>query len=130
MYRYVCLTLVFTLSSQASLSQAPSLTKKQLAVRQKAQSLSPQAPISVLEIGAPEEFGTFISSSDESFVFYDVDRKANVALKYSDVRKIKDGYGGYNSARGRHTDHTKAIVITLVVIGALGAIIGAAAATK
>ena len=121
---------MFTVSFQASLSQAPALTKKQLAVRQKAQGLSPQAPISVVEIGAPEEFGTFISSNDEGFVFYDVDRKANVILKYSDVKKIKDGYGGYNSVQGRHTDHTKAIVITLVVIGTLGAIIGAAAAAK
>ena len=84
----------------------------------------------MIEIGAPEEFGTFLSSSDESFVFYDVDRKANVTLKYRDVKKIKDGYGGYNSVRGRHTDHTKAIVITLGVVGALGAIIGAAAAAK
>lgn len=59
-----------------------------------------------------------------------MDRKTEVTLKYAEVRRIKDGYGGYNSVRGRHTNRTKTIVIVVAVAGALGALIGAAASAK
>lgn len=59
-----------------------------------------------------------------------MDQKQDVTLKYDDVKKVKDGYGGYNSIQGKHTDRTKRLVIVLVVVGVLGAVIGAAAAAK
>jgi len=46
----------------------------------------------------------------------------------TDVKKVAGGYGGYCSARARHTDHTKPVVMTLVVVPVLGAVIGAPAA--
>lgn len=110
--------------------QAVPLPKSVIAVKQKAESLAPQAHITVVRVGSPEEFGNFISYGQESFTFYDVDQKQNVTLKYEDVKKIKDGYGGYNSARGKHTDRSKRLVIVLVTVGVIGAVIGAAAAAK
>ena len=72
----------------------------------------------------------FLSRDQEGFTFRDIDSKIDVTMKYSEVRKLKNGYGGYNSIKGRHTDRTKAIVVTVAVLGALGALIGAAAAAK
>ena len=89
--------------------QVVPLSKEVAAVKRKADTLTPDAPISVIPIHAEEEYGNFVSSNAEEFTFYDVDRKAEVTLKYAEVRKIKDGYGGYNSIRGRHTDRTRAI---------------------
>jgi len=71
-----------------------------------------------------------VSCGREDFTFYDVDGKAEVTLKYADVRKIKDGYGGYNSIQGRHTDRTKAVLVGVAVMAALGAAIAAAASAK
>lgn len=122
------LIVCFAVSSNAQ--QSTSLSKQVLAVRKKVESLPPQAHISVIRIGAPEEFGNFISSNQEGFTFYDVDQKSDITLKYEQVRKVKEGYGGYNSIRGRHTDSTKQLIVLIAVAGALGALIGAVAAEK
>ncbi|WP_263417262.1 hypothetical protein [Terriglobus albidus] len=125
----VCILISSTnLASVAQ--QAPALSKTALAVKHKAEGLTPQAHITVIRIGAPEEFGCFISHSQDGFTFYDVDQKQDVTFRYDEVKKIKDGYGGYNSIQGRHTDRSKGIIIALVLVAVLGALIGAAAAAK
>ena len=128
--RILVVLLVSILALTSSAQQAAPLSKKAAAVKRKADTLTPHAPISVIPSHAEEEYGNFVSSDAVGFTFYDVDRKTEVTLKYADVRKIKDGYGGYNSIRGRHTDRTRAIIVVVAVIGALGAVIGAVAAAK
>ncbi len=123
-----CLLLVS--ASNASARQAPPLPRQAAAVKQKVDHLSPDAPISVLRVRGPEEYGKFLSNNQESFTFYDVDLKKNVTLSYAEVHKIKDGYGGYNFVQHRHTDRTKALIITAAVIGGLAILIGAAAAAQ
>ena len=122
--------LIWLVTLTSSAQQAAPLSKQAAAIKRKADTLTPRAPISVIPIHAEEEYGNFVSGNAEGFTFYDVDRKTEVTLKYADVRKIKDGYGGYNSIRGRHTDRTKAIIVVVAVTVALGALIGAVAAAK
>lgn len=71
----------------------------------------------------------FVSGNGESFSFYDVDRKMDVSLRYEDVKKVKDGYGGYNHLRGRHVDRTRAHVVVAIFAGALVALVVVAALT-
>jgi hypothetical protein len=127
-----CLTLVVLLSLVVSgtAQQTGTLSKTAAAVKQKAESLAPQAAITVVRKDTEEEFGTFVSNDAGSFTLYDVDLKRNVTLQYSEVNKIKDGYGGYNSFQHRHTDRTKNLVIVAVVLGGLAALIAVAAASK
>lgn len=110
--------------------QAPATSKTAAAVKYKVEGLAPRAHITVMRTGAPEEFGDFISHTQDGFTFYDVDQTQNVTLKYDEVKKVKDGYGGYNPIRGRHTDRSKGLIIALVTIGVLGAVIGAAVTAK
>lgn len=125
----VCILITgMTLTSVAQ--QAPATSKTATAVKQKVEGLTPQAHITVIRTGAREEFGDFISHSQDGFTFYDVDQKQDVTFRYDEVKKIKDGYGGYNSIQGRHTDRSKGLMIALVLVGVLGALIGAAAAAK
>jgi hypothetical protein len=128
--RVIAIFLIAAVALSSSAQQGPSLSKKAEAIKRKVESLAPHAPISVIPVQGPEQFGQFLSKDQEGFTFRDVDRNIDVTRKYSEVRKVKNGYGGYNSAQGRHTDHTKGIVISAIVIGALGALIGAAAAAK
>jgi hypothetical protein len=106
------------------------LSTKAAAVKRKADALSPQAPISVVRLNADEEFGRFISNDQEGFTFYDIDRKADLTLRFETVKKIKDGYGGYNHAVHRHVDRRKSLIIVATVAGGLVLLIIAAAAAK
>jgi hypothetical protein len=125
--RIPAIFLIATCVPTGSAQQVAPLPKTAAALRRKVGTLTPHAPISVIRVHAEEEYGNFMSSDQEGFTFYDVDRKADVTLKYIDVRKIRDGYGGYNSFGKKHTDHTKAIIIGAVVMGGLVALIAAAA---
>lgn len=100
-HQIVPLLLIFIVAATSSAQQSPTLSKRESAVKLKVDHLLPQAPISVLRFHADEEFGRFVSNDQVGLTFYDVDRKADVTLTYAEVKKIKDGYGGYNSvARG------------------------------
>lgn len=128
--RAVAASLIISTTVTAGAQQSPNLSKRVQAVRQKVDSLVPHARISVIPVHGDEEFGEFLSHDENGFAFRDIDRNAEVTLKYSDVRKVKSGYGGYNSARGRHTDHTRAIIIAAILLGGLGALIAAAATAR
>ncbi len=128
--RAVAAMLMIAVAMTAGAQNPPTLSKKAEMIKRKADALSPHSPITVILLHGTEEFGEFLSNDQEGFTFQDIDRKTDVTLKYAEVRKLKNGYGGYNSARGRHTDHTKVIIVTVAVLGALGALIGAAAAAK
>lgn len=119
--------LISLLALTTSAQQIPPLSKKAAAVKRKADTLGPHSAISVIPIHGEEEYGNFLSSSAEELTFYDVDRKTEVTLKYIEIQKIKNGYGGYNSMSGRHTDRTKAVIAVVAVLGVLGALIGAVA---
>ncbi len=105
----------------------PVLSKRAQAVKEKAEHLQSGATISVVRIGADEEFGRFLASGPESFTFYDEDLKLKVTLPYEGVKKIKDGTGGYNPLRHRHVDRTRSLVIVVLAAGVLVALIAAAA---
>ena len=128
--RFVAAALIVAIAVTANAQQTTALPKRAEAVKRKAGSLVPHSPISVIPLQGDEEFGEFLSSGQEGFTFHDIDRKSDVTLKYTEVRKLKNGYGGYNSARRAHTDRTKAIIVAVVVLGGLGVLIGATATAR
>lgn len=130
LYKFLAVLFLLTTTLPGISQQAAPLSRRAAAVREKAKSLSPHAAISVVPEQGEEEFGNFVSSGPQSFTFYDIDRKTEVTFDYVNVRKIKDGYGGYNSVRRRHTDRTKALIIRFAVLGGLAALIVAAAAAQ
>jgi hypothetical protein len=96
-------------------------------IQTKISHISPNAPISVIPLHGEEVFGDFVSSDRESFTFYDVDHKVNTTLRYEEVKKIKNGYGGYNRLRQRHTDPTRRKIGIALGIGLIaGLILGVA----
>lgn len=128
--RLVAALLIVAVTATTSAQQTPHLSKKAEAIKRAADALAPHARISVIPIHGEEEFGEFLSNDQEGVTFHDIDRKVDVTLKYSEVRKLKSGYGGYNSAQGRHTDRTRNFVVIAVVLAVLGGLIGAVAAAK
>ena len=128
--RFVSFLLVLLLSGTSVAQQGAPLSKRQEVIKQKAHSLPVDARISVVPLHGHEVFGNYVRSDDNGMTVYDIDQKSDAVIAFSEVRKLKNGYGGYNSVQGKHTDHTKALVITLVVAGVLIGVIAAAAASK
>jgi hypothetical protein len=126
--RHLCVLLLCSVTAMNCEAQqaAPAATKVD-ALRVRVGRLSQGAPISVVRVHADEEYGKFGAAGQDDFTFYDVDLKKDVTLRYGEVKKVKDGYGGYNTVRHRHTDRTKAVVIGILVLGVLGAVVIAAA---
>lgn len=122
--------LIIVVSGTASAQQVPALSTQAQGIKRKIDQLAPHAHISVIPLRGEERYGEYLSHDEESFTFHDVDLKADITCKYAEVRKVKNGYGGYNSVRGRHTDRTKGLIVAVVVLGGLGALLGAAAAAK
>lgn len=111
--------------------QPASLSKRAAAIKRKVDSFSPSAHISVVPFNGNEKFGTLVSSGQDSFTFYDVDQKTNISMTFGDVRKVKSGYGGYNSIQKRHTDRTKGILVTTIIVaGVVGGLLIALVSAK
>ncbi len=128
-YKLLILLFAFVLPLSGIGQQVgPSLSKKAISVKQKVDSLTPNAKISVVRYRAEEEFGTFLSHDGQGFTFHDVDRKMDVTLRYEEVKKIKDGYAGYNYATHRHVDRTRSLIVVGLAVAALGAVLGLLAA--
>ena len=122
---------LYAFTAMAAEAQQPiQLSKQAISVKQKVAGLTAGDKISVVQTHGGEEYGTFKSSAEDDFTFYDVDQKQDVILRYAQVKKVKDGYGGYNAAAHRHTDRTKAYIIVGVTAGVLIALIVAVAASK
>jgi hypothetical protein len=76
MYRVPILLFVLAMAMIGIAQQAVPLPQKAVAIRQKIDNLSPNAAVTVIRVDSEEEFGNFVSSDEEEFTFYDVDRKA------------------------------------------------------
>jgi hypothetical protein len=81
--------------------------------------MAPGSKISVIFYRGKERYGTLDNSSDLTFSFHDIDEKTDQTVSYEEVAKVKRGYSGYNSITGRHTDHTRALIVGGIVIGGL-----------
>lgn len=128
--KILAIVLMFVLPWTAGAQQGGTNSKQATAVKHKVDTLAPNAPISVIPRHSREEYGNFVSRDADSFTFCDVDLKSEVTLKYVDVRKVKNGYGGYNTIQKRHTDRTQTAIVVIAVIGALGGLLAAAASAK
>ncbi len=105
-------------------------SSRQSDVARKVATLRAGDKISVIFMHDAERYGTFQSSRQDEFTFRDVDQNADVTFSYTDVKKVKNGYGGYNSVTHKHTDHTKAYIGIGIATGLIVEVVVAAAAAK
>ena len=104
----------------AVMAQQPAaLTPAESAIKAQADKLSPGAPIHIQCLHPPEQFGTFVSSDQQGFTFFNPPSGFNVTLAYADVKAIKSGFGGFEPKTGKHKSHKKVIIITAVIVGAV-----------
>ena len=122
--------LMVSIPLTTAAQQASGLSRQAAGIKRIADTLSLGSKISVIPFHGAERFGAFVSNGSESFTFHDIDDKTDVTLKYSDVRKLKQGYGGYNSVSGKHTDRKHAVIAIVVVLGIIGGLLVAVTQAK
>jgi hypothetical protein len=131
LHTLVSALLVISISTTTSAQRVSGLSRQAAGIKRIADTLSPGSRISVIPFHGAERYGTFVSNDSESFTFHDIDDKTDVTLKHSDVRKLKQGYGGYNSISGKHTDRKRGIIVAVVIVGVVfGVLFGALAKEK
>jgi len=69
-------------------------------------------------------------AGEQSFSLYEVDEKRTVTVSYEEVKKVRQGYGGYNSISGRHVDSVRSRIAMIVMGGLLVAVVIAVAVAK
>jgi hypothetical protein len=86
-------------------------------------SLSAGAEVTLLMKGKPEYHGDLRDSGERSFSLYEVDEKQTITIQYEDVKKVRLGYGGYNSVAGRHVDPARSRIVVIAVVAGLVVIV-------
>jgi len=104
---------------QANLPLSPRAQK----IRDKVRSLSAGAEVTLLMKGKPEYHGDLRELSERSFSLYEVDEKQTHTIQYEDVKKVRVGYGGYNSVAGRHLDPARSRIAVVAVLAGLVVIV-------
>lgn len=120
--------LGFGLVTNCTAQTLAPISKNSLALRRRCEALTPQDQISVVRVGAEEEFGTYVSHSDDGFTMYDIDLKREIILPYDEVKRIKNGYGG--SVNHRHTDPSHKWVVIGITVAVFGTLLVLLATAK
>jgi len=121
--------LTLSIASNRSSAQQPQLSPQAQKVRAKVKTIPPGTKISVIRKQGPETYGTLISADETAFTYHDVDDNSDKTVPYEEIKKVKVGYGGYNSIHHKHTDRTKGLIITVIVVGGLIGLMFAATAS-
>ena len=118
----ICLLLWGSLcqSQQTNAPLSPLASK----IRDRIRSLPAGAKVTLLMKGKPEYHGDLLEQPGErSFSLYEVDAKQALTIQYEDVKKVRLGYGGYNSVTGRHVDPARGRIAVIAVLGSLVVIV-------
>jgi uncharacterized protein (DUF2249 family) len=124
----LCLALTLSATAQQASLAPIALSKRAEKVKTAIGKLSPGGKLSVIPTHGPEEYGALLSSTDNAFTFHDVDTNADVLFRFEDVRKVREGYGGYNNFAHKHVDRTRSRIAIACVLGGVAVVLGVALA--
>lgn len=120
-YLFLCASV--SQGQQGGAPLSPSAVKIHNAIR----LLPPGQELTVLMKRRLSYHGDLREARDDSFSLYEVDERQTLTIAYEDVKKIRRGYGGYNSISGRHVDPLHNRIAAIAVLGGLVVILVVAA---
>lgn len=116
--KIVAAVLIAVLTSAGNAQPGNASPKKIAAIKRKVEALAPGAPIRVVPVQGHDEIGKFVSSEVGSFTFFDADTRANVTMKFAEVRKIQEGYSLAEASIERRNRHRLIVVGVALAVGA------------
>jgi len=107
------------LTSLLCQAQPTPLSSHAAKIKTRVAQVAPADDITVIMLHGPSYHGSFRSAEDTTFSLEDVDEKRLVILRYEDVKKVQNGYGGYNSITRRHVNPVRNRVLGVLILTAL-----------
>ena len=115
---------------QTPATNAP-LSPQAEAIKKQVEKVGLNHKLIVIMPSGDEYAGTLTKMDATEFTMAEVDLKRNIALKYDEVKKVLQGYGGKNSISGKRVHARRSLIVGVAVVGGLlGLVILAATQAK
>ena len=84
--------------------------------------------ITVSTMGGAEYYGSVSRIGADDFSINEVDQRREITLRYSEVKRVRAGYGTTRNIRGQRIHPRTKLIVTLAVVGGLLALVFVAVA--
>ena len=98
-------------------------------IRQQVGRIGVLGNVTVSMAGGPEYYGSISRIGADDFSIQEVDQGREIAIRYGEVKKVREGYGTTRNIRGRRIHPRTKLIVTLAVVGGLLALVFIAVAT-
>jgi hypothetical protein len=85
--------------------------------------------ITVSMVGGVEYYGSVNRIGADDFSVNEVDQRREITLRYSEVKRVRAGYGTTRNIRGQRIHPRTKLIVTLAVVGGLLALVFIAVAS-
>jgi hypothetical protein len=82
--------------------------------------------VTVILIDNREYYGAIGNIEADGFQIAEIDLKQRVSFRFSEVKKVRKGYGGWNSAAGKRVNPRTNLIAGIAVLGGLALLLGIA----
>lgn len=113
--RFLCWLLSLGLLAGAICAQTPQAEK----VRQQVGKIGVLGNITVGVKGGPEYYGSVSRIGADDFSIHEVDQGVDITLRYSEVKKVRAGFGATRNISGRRIHPRTRLIVMLAVVGGL-----------
>jgi hypothetical protein len=123
-FQIVAITLALTFGNSAqafcqSPQNNPASSPQVQKVKDQVQKFGVTANVTVILPSGKEYYGAISKIESASFEIAEVDLKRTIAFDYKDVKKVRKGYGGWNSVAGKRVNPRTSLIVGIVVVGGL-----------
>lgn len=123
--RFLCWFLALVLLGSSAIGQTPQANN----IHQQVGRIGVLGKITVRTKSGPEYYGSVSRIGSDDFAVNEVDQLREITLRYSEVNRVRAGYGTTRNIYGRRIHpHTK-LIVTLALVGGLLVVVFIAVAT-
>ena len=117
--RFLCWFLALVLLGGSTMGQTPQADK----IHHQVDRIGVLGNITVSANGGLEYYGSVSRIGADDFAINEADQHREITLRYSEVKRVRAGYGATRNIYGRRIHpHTK-LIVTLAVVGGLLALV-------
>src|SRR5260370_16085347 len=113
--RFLCGFLTMMLFDGAAVGQGPQAAK----IRQQVGKIGVLGNVTVSIVNGPEYHGSISRIGADDFSINEVDQRREIVVRYSEVRRVREGYGTTRNIRGQRIHPRTKLIVTLAVVGGL-----------
>jgi hypothetical protein len=116
--KFLCWFLALVLASAAA-----GQTQRTDKIREQVRKIGVLGNITVSVASGSDYYGSVSQIGADDFTINEVDQRRQITLRYSEVRKVRAGYGLTRNIRGQRIHPRTKLIVSLAVIGGLLALV-------